>query len=211
MAGLPGDSPERFLKTVAHTIVLHPDTVRVHPTLVLRDTPLAEAFRRGDYLPLGLFEAVELAKQALRALAAAGIPVIRLGLQTTRELEEPGAVIAGPFHPAFRSIVEASLFLEMASALLSFAGGVDTVLQASPAGSAAGPAAVRFTLSPADVSHFCGRRQENLASLKRRFGLGEIRIATDRGLPRGTLVFTDGKRRLQTDLAGRIETCQFSR
>jgi histone acetyltransferase (RNA polymerase elongator complex component) len=209
MAGLPGDSPERFAKTVERTIALGPDTVRIHPTLVLRDTALAQAFRRGDYLPLGLFEAVELAKQALRAFAAAGISVIRLGIQTTRELEEPGAVIAGPFHPAFRSLVETSLFLEMAAALLSSAGRDDMALRVS--GAASGPATVRFVLSPADVSNFRGRGQENLASLKRRFGLGEICIATDPGLPRGTLVLTNGKSEWRTGPAGRIDLRQFSR
>ena len=122
MAGLPGDSPDRFAETIDRVIALRPDMVRIHPTLVLRDTPLAEAFREGIYLPLGLADAVDLCKNALKALTAAGIPVIRLGLQTTRELEEPGAVVAGPFHPAFRSLVETALFLEMAAALLSSAG-----------------------------------------------------------------------------------------
>ncbi|MCX5855402.1 MAG: radical SAM protein [Deltaproteobacteria bacterium] len=116
MAGLPGDSPGRFVETIERVIALRPDMVRIHPTLVLRDTPLAQAFREGNYLPLGLADAVALCKNALKALTAAGIPVIRLGLQTTRELEEPGAVVAGPFHPAFRSLVETALFLEMAAA-----------------------------------------------------------------------------------------------
>ena len=55
----------------------------------LRRKAEAEAERKG------LAEAIGLCKDALRKLAAAGIPIIRLGLQTTRELEEPGAVVAG--------------------------------------------------------------------------------------------------------------------
>ena len=38
---------ERFAETIDKTIALHPDTVRIHPTIVLRDTLLADAFREG--------------------------------------------------------------------------------------------------------------------------------------------------------------------
>ena len=205
MTGLPGDSSDRFAETIVRVIALRPDMVRIHPTLVLRDTPLAEAFREGNYSPLGLAEAVHLCKNALKKLTAAGIPVIRLGLQTTRELEEPGAVVAGPFHPAFRSLVETALFLEMAAALLEQSTGRENGFPAIPlAETGAGGLIVHFVLSPADVSNFCGHRRENIVILKRRFHLEDIRIVSDPALPRHTLVLTAGKRRLQTDLSGQI-------
>ena len=159
MAGLPGDSPDRFAETIEQVIALRPDMVRIHPTLVLRDTALAEAFREGTYLPLTLAEAVDLCKNALKALTAAGIPVIRLGLQTTRELEEPGAVVAGPFHPAFRSLVETALFLEMAAALLSSAG--------RGSGARALPANSRRRQVDRPLHHLPGR---SLQLLRRRSG-----------------------------------------
>ena len=193
MAGLPGDSPGRFAETVEQVIALRPDMVRIHPTLVLRDTPLAKAFREGNYLPLGLADAVAPCKNALKALTAAGIPVIRLGLQTTRELEEPGAVIAGPFHPAFRSLVEADLFLEMAAAMLASAGR-----------GGAGGLSLHFTLSPADISHFYGVKRENIKTLQKQFGPSAIRVSPDPALPRRTLILTVGERRLRTDCSGRI-------
>jgi histone acetyltransferase (RNA polymerase elongator complex component) len=209
MAGLPGDNPDRFSETITRVIALRPDMIRIHPTLVLRDTPLADAFREGGYLPLGLTEAVDLAKQSLKALTAAGIPVIRLGLQTTRELEEPGAVVAGPFHPAFRTLVETALFLDMATSLLEPAGRESGFSAIPPTETGAGRLAVHFTLSPVDVSNFCGHRRENIVTLKRRFHLDEIRITSDPALPRYTLVLTTGKRRLQTDLSGRIRDFAF--
>ena len=204
MAGLPGDSPDRFAATISRVIALRPDMVRIHPTLVLRDTPLAEAFRKGDYLPLDLTEAVHLAKNAFKALTAAGIPIIRLGLQTTAELEEPGAVVAGPFHPAFRSLVETALFLEMAAALLDAAGRENGLPAISPAHTGAGSLNVRFALSPTDVSNFCGRRRENIAIMKRRFHIEEIRITPDPTLRRHVILLTTGKIRLQTDLSGQV-------
>jgi hypothetical protein len=190
MAGLPGDNPERFAETVKEAIALRPDMVRIHPTLVLRDTALAEALRKGNYLPLSMADAVNLCKNALKKLTAAGIPVIRLGLQTTRELEEPGAVVAGPFHPAFRSLVESALFLEMAEMLLLAAsvkkGGIT------------------FCVAPADVSNFLGLRRGNIAAIEERFNLNGIRVAADPFLTRGTLILKGGNRQLQTDGSGRI-------
>lgn len=204
MAGLPGDSPDRFAETIARVIALRPDMVRIHPTLVLRNTALADAFREGNYLPLGLADAVDLCKNALKKLISAGIPIIRLGLQTTRELEEPGAVVAGPFHPAFRSLVETALFLEMATALLEAARQGNSFPAISSDERIAGRMAVHFVLSPADVSNFCGHRRENIDLLKRRFHLAEVRITSDPALPRHNLVLTSGKRRLQTDLSGKV-------
>jgi len=190
MAGLPGDSRDRFTHTIERVIALGPDMVRIHPTIVLKDTPLADAFREGRYLPLTLAEAVEQGKNALKQLTAAGIPVIRLGLQTTRELEEPGAVVAGPFHPAFRTLVESVLLREMAASLLT----------------AAGPGEERavFALAPADVSNFPGQRRENITTLKERFLLTDIRVTADQALPRLTLILTAGGRTFQTDVCGGI-------
>ncbi len=203
MAGLPGDSPDRFAATVEKAIALRPDMVRIHPTLVLKDTPLAENFQSGEYSPLSLPEATELCKNALKAFALAGIPVIRLGLQTTREMEEPGAVVAGPFHPAFRSLVETALFLEMAIAVLSHVRGKVGNPECSSLQN--GPSSPpRFTVSPADISSLRGQKNENMASLKKRFHLQEICIGSDADLPRQTLILTAGGERLQTDLTGRI-------
>jgi histone acetyltransferase (RNA polymerase elongator complex component) len=190
MAGLPGDSRGRFARTVEKVIALRPDMVRIHPTIVLKGTPLADLFREGNYRPLTLAEALEQGKEALKRLTVAGIPVIRLGLQTTRELEEPGAVVAGPFHPAFRTLVESALLREMAASLLSAAG---------PAG---GKAA--FTLAPADLPSFPGQRRGNIAALTESFHLTDIRFTADPALPRLTLVLTAGGRTLRTDASGGI-------
>jgi histone acetyltransferase (RNA polymerase elongator complex component) len=194
MAGLPGDSPERFAGTIDKVIALSPDTVRIHPTIVLRDTPLADAFLRGDYTPLTLSEAVSQCKDALKKLTAAGIAVIRMGLQTTRGLEEPGAVVAGPFHSAFRSLVESAIFLEMATALC------ESTLSL---GCARGKS-LTFTVSPADVSHLNGPRKGNIATLKERFKPVDMRIAADPSLQRRTLILTAGNRRVKTDWSGRM-------
>lgn len=180
MTGLPGDSRKGFEYTVDEIIALHPDTARIHPTIVFEDTALAESYSNGDYIPMTMDDAIEYCKYALIGFEKAGIPIIRLGLQTTRAMEEDGSIIAGPYHPAFRSLVEGAIFLDMATSLLE---PVQT-----------GGNGVTFVLSPGDVSNFRGLNNRNISTLKERFGLTEILVKTDPNQGRGTLVMaTCGK------------------
>jgi len=173
MVGLPGERREHFEYSVERVIRLQPHMVRIHPTLVLADTALAERYREGDYEPLDLPEAVERCKSALRRFAAAGITVIRVGLQSTPEMEKKGGILAGPYHPAFRSLVESSIFLDMAASLLA----------AHPVHGRV----VVLTSAPHDASRLRGQKNENVLNLKRRFGLTDLAITADPDQEKGTL------------------------
>jgi histone acetyltransferase (RNA polymerase elongator complex component) len=105
MLGLPGDSPVRFMDSISETVRLRPNFVRIYPTLVLAGTLLAEWCRAGSYLPLSLDEAVSWCVPAYEVLFREGIPIARLGLHPDPELQKPGAILAGPFHPAFGYLV----------------------------------------------------------------------------------------------------------
>ncbi|MDI6776127.1 MAG: radical SAM protein [Syntrophales bacterium] len=181
MVGLPGDSRERFAYTVDKTIALRPDMVRIHPTLVFQGTALAKAFQEGSYVPLSMSDAIAACKFALRRFAGARIPVIRLGLQVTPEMVTEGSIIAGPFHPAFRSLVEEAIFFDMASSMLS--SGL------------AKNGEVTFSLSPKDVSSFRGQKNRNIQRLKDFFGLAGILMSVDHAQKRGSLAMTvNGKK-----------------
>ena len=190
MAGLPGDSEERFAETIERTIGRRPDMVRIHPVIVLKDTVLAEEYRKGAYEPLTLSAAVARCTQALRKLDAARIPVIRMGLQTTAELAEPGAVVAGPFYPAFRSLVESALMRERAAELLAAAPIRERT--------------VRFVLAPADLSSFYGQGRTNVTFLKNAYGLKEIHTLVCPGLSRRTLALVTQAGALLAGLDGAI-------
>ncbi|MBN2514696.1 MAG: radical SAM protein [Deltaproteobacteria bacterium] len=174
MVGLPGDTEERFQYTVEEVIRLHPDMARIHPTIVFRNTALAEMYAEGYYEPLTLPDAVRLCKYALGKFETARIPVIRLGLQTTSEMETTGSIVAGPYHPAFRSLVSGSIFLDMASYLLTLAQPRKEE--------------VTFRLHPKDVSDFRGMKNKNTVTLKERFDIPLISIREDSKQERGSLV-----------------------
>ncbi|MCX5826974.1 MAG: radical SAM protein [Deltaproteobacteria bacterium] len=162
MVGLPGDNRRGFGETIARTIARRPDGVRIHPTLVLTDTPLAEDFRRGRYQPLSLGEAVDLCKEACRRFQKAEITVIRLGLQTTDMMTSPGAVLGGPYHPAFGSLVAEALWLERALTLLDGADVRDKRL---------------IMYVPArQESAFRGNKNRNIELLQKQFQFAALEI-----------------------------------
>jgi histone acetyltransferase (RNA polymerase elongator complex component) len=169
MAGLPGDNPTSFGDTVGRAISLRPDGVRIHPTLVLADTALAEEFLQGRYQPLSLGEAVDLCKEADRRFREAGIPIIRLGLQTTDLMAAPGAILGGPHHPAFGSLVAEALWLDRAVALLAGADIRDKRL---------------IMYVPArQESAFRGNRNGNINKLREQFQFADLEIkAGNQGL-----------------------------
>ena len=98
MIGLPGDTVEKAINTAHKVVLLTPDTVRIYPALVIRDTPLDKMYRRGDYTPLTLEEAVMICARLLDIYYRNNINVIRVGLQPTDVINLSGNVTAGPFH-----------------------------------------------------------------------------------------------------------------
>jgi histone acetyltransferase (RNA polymerase elongator complex component) len=172
MLGLPGDSPDTFFNSVESIIRLKPDFVRLYPLLVLKDTPLEDLYKRGKYSPLSLDEAVNLCRKALMRFQHEGIDVIRIGLQPTEELERSGTMLAGPYHPAFRQLVESSILLEaMRTALRD-----RTIKTANTV----------FVVNSRDVSAAIGQQRSNIAKLKKEFGLQTIRIVQqDQGIEKG--------------------------
>ncbi len=166
MPGLPGDSAETSLASLAGTLALAPDFMRIYPTVVLVGTRLAELFAAGSYRPLTLQQAVALCKVMLHRAMLARVPVIRMGLQPTEDLGQGGAVVAGPYHPAFRQLVEAELRYDL---LVRLAAEVPR-----------DGAAVEVSCSPGRVSDVVGQRRSNLKRLLREQG---VRVSAVRGDP----------------------------
>lgn len=170
MTGLPGSDPGEDLCTAEKLAALAPEGVRIYPTLVLRGTALAALWEKGSYRAQTPEEAVSVCAPILRLFREKGIPVLRLGLHPSRELEEK--LLAGPYHPALGELVRSRLYRDEAERLLS---GMDPV-----------PESVTLLVDPKSVSRMTGQGRENLLWLRERFGLREIRTeAAD--LPTGTI------------------------
>ncbi|WP_418223694.1 elongator complex protein 3 [Clostridium isatidis] len=112
MPGLPGDSFEKDIETAKKSIAMKPDICRIYPSLVIKDTPMEEMYYRGVYKPYTLEEAVQISKDIYKLYKEANVNIIRIGLQPTDTITLGKDVISGPFHPAFRELVEGSLICD---------------------------------------------------------------------------------------------------
>ncbi|MFQ9909316.1 MAG: elongator complex protein 3 [Acutalibacter sp.] len=150
MTGLYGSTPEKDVETARALIALQPATARVYPTVVLEGTHLAALYRQGHYHPQTLEEAVALCARLLPLFEEAGVRVIRVGLHAQEDVERRR--VAGPYHPAFRELVESRLFL---ARLLP-------ELEKQP------PGAYAVRVCPRQLSVATGQKRCNVEALARR-------------------------------------------
>lgn len=146
MTGLYGDDSDSVLRTVQKIINIGPDTVRIYPTIVLKDTDLEALYLDKIYEPQPLGEAVKLATKLYLQLTNAGIRVIRLGLHSIEE----GSFVAGPWHPAFAELCYSQIMLSKVLGHL-FTPGKYTIY-----------------VNKKCVSKMTGQRKSNLLYLKKR-------------------------------------------
>ena len=107
MPGMPGDTESTIISTARRVIITRPNFVRIYPTVVIRETPLHTMYNKGEYIPWTLDEMVAICRKIYQMFQRSSITVIRLGLQPTKELEEN--IVAGPYHPSFRQLVEGTI------------------------------------------------------------------------------------------------------
>ncbi len=169
MIGLPEDTAETAAATAAAMIDLNPDFVRIYPTLVLAGSPLADLYAQQRYVPLSLTACVAQLKTLYRLFTAHGIPIIRMGLQASAELNDPAVVLAGPYHPALGHMVRSEIMLDAAKQALA-----EKKFHAKEDGKDA-----VFTVHPASYSRMQGPGKQNLETLKHRFRLGRVHVRTD--------------------------------
>lgn len=111
MTGLYKSSDEADTQTAEEFIRLKPDTVRIYPTVVLKNTTLADLYSSGEYFPSDAESAANLCSELIPMFEAADIKVIRVGLHDSDSLREN--MIAGAFHPAFRELCESKIYLDL--------------------------------------------------------------------------------------------------
>ena len=172
MTGLPGSDDTRDIASARAIAALLPDGVRVYPTVILRNTPLYDLWRAGEYREHTVEDAVRVCARILSIFEDAEIPVIRMGLNPSDELSG-GAAAGGAYHPALGELVRARLWRDRAEALLSgIEPGADAVL----------------AVSPNRVSVMTGQHRCNLLYLQERFSLRSVRVCAS-DVPDGAIVW----------------------
>lgn len=108
MTGLYKSTPEKDIHTAQQIIRLKPVTVRIYPTIIMKNTMLADYYQSGEYSTYSLEDTVDLCAELLTMFANNNIKVIRLGLHSTDELAT--SMVAGPWHPSLGELCSARIY-----------------------------------------------------------------------------------------------------
>ena len=156
MVGLPESTRLDEINTAKQLIKLKPKMVRIYPTLVIKNTKLEKEYEEGTYKPLSVVQTVEICKDLVRMFVDKHIDVIRVGLQTTDEISDPSnkdsEVVAGPFHPALRQLVESAMWYD---AIVGKIKKLNVKVKE-----------VEVTVNPVDANNVIGHKKENVLKLK---------------------------------------------
>ncbi|MDY5969120.1 MAG: radical SAM protein [Bacteroidales bacterium] len=118
MVGLPGDTPEKCLETAKCIIRAGASNTRIYPTLVVQGTALASLYLQGKYTALSLEQAVEWTAPVLRLFQENNVAVLRVGLHPTEGFINGTDYMVGPFHVAFKELVQSEIWKEVFESVL---------------------------------------------------------------------------------------------
>ncbi len=176
MVGLPESTKIDEINTAKELIKLKPKMVRIYPVLVIKNTKLEKEYLEGKYTPLSVVQAVETCKELVTMFNKKKIEVIRVGLQNTDEITDPNIegseVVAGPYHPAFRQLVESGLWYDT---ILAKIKQLNVKVKK-----------VEVTVNPQDANNVIGHKRENIEKLKDMYTLDLI-VKQDKNIKQGKL------------------------
>ena len=174
MVGLPESTAVDEINTAKQLIKLKPKMVRIYPVLVIKNTKLEKDYRGGKYKPLTVTQAVEICKELVKLFAKKNIEVIRIGLQPTDTITNPESekseVVSGPFHPAFRQLVESGMWYDV---IVEKIKQLNTKVKE-----------VVVTVNPADVNNVIGQRRDNIKNLREIYDVDLI-VKADEKIKQG--------------------------
>jgi histone acetyltransferase (RNA polymerase elongator complex component) len=168
MVGMQDSSELDDLQTAKDLAKLKPKIVRIYPVLVIKGTELEREMNEGKYEPLEVDKAVERCKEITYFFNSKKIKVIRIGLQTTDTIcssdKEGSEVVAGPYHEAFRQLVESSIYYDII---------VDRIKAINQ-----NVREVEIRINPQDVNNVVGYKRENITKLKEMYDV-DVKLVQD--------------------------------
>ena len=179
MVGLPESTRLDELNTAKDLAKLKPKIIRLYPVLVIKNTELEEEYKKGEYEPVTISQAVEVCKEVSYFFEKKKIKVIRIGLQNTDLISNPenveSEVVAGPYHEAFGQLVEDSIWYDK---IFNEIKKINTkVIE------------VQIEVNPADVSNVVGHKRGNVEKLKETYDL-ELKVKQNNEMKPGKFNLT---------------------
>lgn len=189
MPGLPGDNFEKDIITAQESIKLRPDLCRIYPSLVIKNTPMEQMYLNGTYKPYTLEETVNICKILYCLYSTRGINIIRIGLQPTEEINFNRDVVAGPFHPAIRELIEGSLYNDIIAEKIpeNYTGRIE------------------IYLNNKDISKIYANKKSFFNDMKNKLKTSNIEIIQDMSIDRGCILLKIEDKTINLSLKNYIE------
>lgn len=149
MIGLYGSTPEKDMLTAEKIAELKPDTVRIYPTVIMKNTYLNELFQCGEYVPYDMQTAVDICVRLITLFESQGIKIIRLGLHDSDSLRSE--MTGGLWHPAFKELCQSKMMLDKCIKLIKSSGLINKN--------------ITVRVNPKDISRMLGQKRSNLQRL----------------------------------------------
>lgn len=147
MTGLYGDTEKESENTAKKLIALNPNTVRIYPTVVLKDTYLEKLYNSGDYEPLNVEESIVLCARLVEMFEENNVNVIRVGLHDQSDVKE--SFVAGAYHPALGELIYGEIYYNKILKLLQ------------------GKTEAKIYVNPSVVSQVIGQKRRNMVRLNK--------------------------------------------
>ena len=160
MVGLPESTMEKEIGTMKRCIELKPEIVRIYPVYVLKESKLWEMYENKEYTPLELEDAVKRASAMYSLCVENGINVIRIGLQTTEEINSKNVEIAGPVCDNYKERVLSYISYKKVKQKLD---GIKPNKE------------IKLVVSPKEVNYIVGNNKINLHKLSSEY-CGKVSI-----------------------------------
>lgn len=161
LIGLPDSTSLDEINTAKQLIKLKPKLIRIEEVLVIKDTILEQKYKNNEYIPITVEQAVERCKEIVDLFNKNRIDTIRIGYQNTEEIvtkmQDKSKIIAGPYHPAFRQVVENKLWYDSI---------VEKIKKVN-----AKVRQIKIIANPENINSIMGEKNENIIKLKEVYEL----------------------------------------
>lgn len=169
MTGLYKSTYEKDRYTAKELIKLSPKSIRIYPTITLKNTALEALFKNGDYIPDDVENAAKLCSELTELFENADIKVIRIGLHSI----DGDSYVAGPWHPAFGELCDSHRFRNTIERNIKPDG------------------IYKLTVNPSDVSKVIGQKRANILYFENQHVT--FNIIQDKTVAKGTVLIEEVK------------------
>ncbi len=164
MIGLPGSTLQDEIDCANFICEQGACGARIYPTLVFKQTELAQMYEKNQYSSLSLDDAVSRSAKVLKVFIENNIPCLRIGLCESENLHSENTYIAGPNHPSIGEMVKSKLYLDIVLRVIDENNFSKNIIIICPKGA---------------ISQIIGNKQKNILYLKEKYGFEHIKVKED--------------------------------